>query len=262
MSTPDDLQELYLRVTFDLVAYEAFDHLHWGLWRDVPKEPRRFAEARQAYADELVSWISTERSRVLDVGCGLGGVAKMLADRGHRVTALTPRADHHQRLVAHPVNGLEPRLARFEELEGGTFDLILFGESFNFFAHDVPGTLARVASLLAPGGQLLVAELFAPATSVALERAGWSTVRTHDVTDEVAFTVDALQAACDRYLRPYRDLHDAALRAVDGDLAAKVTEALADVPNRAVASLLRGHVVEEDMLTHARYLFCLLEPPP
>ena len=54
----------------------------------------------------------------------------------------------------------------------------------------------------------------------------------------------------------------AALRAVDGDLAAKVTEALADVPNRAVASLLRGHVVEEDMLTHARYLFCLLEPPP
>ncbi|MEQ9319056.1 MAG: hypothetical protein RIF41_07840 [Polyangiaceae bacterium] len=41
-----------------------------------------------------------------------------------------------------------------------------------------------------------------------------------------------------------------------------MTEALADVPNRAVASLLRGHVVEEDMLTHARYLFCLLEPPP
>lgn len=261
MSTPDELQELYLRLTFDLVAYDAFDHLHWGLWRDVPKEPRRFAEARQAYADELVRWVPSEGTRVLDVGCGLGGIAKMLADRGHHVTALNPRADHHERLVAHPTERLDVRRARFEDFDEGAFDVILFGESFNFFAEDVAGTLERAASLLAPGGQVILAELLSPATEAALEASGWSLAKRQDVTEDVAFTVDALQAAFERYVRPYRELHAAALRAVDPRLADRVNEALDEVPNRAVASLFRGRVVEREMLERARYLLWSLEPP-
>ncbi|HHH27883.1 MAG TPA: class I SAM-dependent methyltransferase, partial [Polyangiaceae bacterium] len=133
MSKSETLVELFLHLTFNLVADDAFDHLHWGLWRDLPEDPRRFGEARQAYADELVSWVPREATRVLDVGCGLGGIARMLAERGHQVTAITPRADHHQRLVEHPVDGLDVRCTRFEDLHAsdGPFDLVLFGESFN-----------------------------------------------------------------------------------------------------------------------------------
>lgn len=262
MPTPDDLQARYLRLTFDLVAYDAFDHLHWGLWRDVPKEPRRFAEAQQAYADELVSWVPSEGARVLDVGCGLGGIAKILADRGHQVTALTPRADHHERLVAHPTERLDLRLGRFEQVDDGPFDVILFGESFNFFAADVPATLDRCASLLSPRGQVLIAELLAPETEAALARSPFTIANERDVTEDVAFTVDALQALFERYVRPYRDLQAAALRAVDRDLAERVDQALANVPNRAVASLFRGRVAEKEMLDRARYLFCSLEPRP
>ncbi|MEZ4441634.1 MAG: class I SAM-dependent methyltransferase [Polyangiaceae bacterium] len=257
------LEELYLRLTFDLVAVEAFDHLHWGLWTEVPKKVERFAEARRAYAEEVVGWVRGEDQRVLDVGCGLGGIARLLAERGHRVTALTPEARHLAALADHGVAGLEVRGLRFEDLVAEpTFDRILFAESFNFFADRIGETLARAAASLRPGGELVIAELLSERSLAAIQDAGWSILQRRDLSDGVAFTVEALQGVFDRFVAPYRALERAALTAVDPALAARVETALtSEVPNRAAQSLFAGRVVERDMLADARYELLLLSPP-
>jgi MPBQ/MSBQ methyltransferase len=58
------------------------EHVHLGHYGDPPRR-RDFREAKEAFVHELVRWSGLDRlppgSRVLDVGCGIGGSARILA---------------------------------------------------------------------------------------------------------------------------------------------------------------------------------------
>jgi len=102
----------------------------------------------------------------LEVGCGSGAFARMLAGRAATVLAvdLSPGMVRlaRGRLAACP--GVEVRVADFadEELPRGSFDCVASIATL----HHLPlrSTLARMAGLLRPGGVLLVLDLFRPAT--------------------------------------------------------------------------------------------------
>ncbi|MET0395712.1 MAG: methyltransferase domain-containing protein [Longimicrobiaceae bacterium] len=102
----------------------------------------------------------------LEVGCGSGAFARLLARRADTVLALDLSPEMVRlargRLAACP--GVEVRVADFadEELPGGSFDCVASIATL----HHLPlrSTLARMAGLLRPGGVLLVLDLFRPAT--------------------------------------------------------------------------------------------------
>lgn len=111
-------------------------------------------EGEARLADALVG----RGSRVLDVGSGMGRVAAALAARGHDVVAVEP----DESLVAQSratYPGLEVQHADIlaASLDGG-FDLaVAVGNVMVFLAEDTErAVLARLRSLLAPGGRLLV----------------------------------------------------------------------------------------------------------
>ncbi|MDB4886836.1 MAG: hypothetical protein JWN79_2274 [Gemmatimonadetes bacterium] len=93
----------------------------------------------------------TRRSRILDVGCGVGLLLRRLVDVGF---ASASGVDPFIREDVHYQGRLLVRRAPLEEVSG-PFDLVMLHHSLEHMAGHRE-TLATVASLLAPGGLCLV----------------------------------------------------------------------------------------------------------
>lgn len=97
----------------------------------------------------------TEGDAVLDIGCGPGNNAKLLREKGVRLTGIDLSAEMVTLAKAH-VPGGDFRVGDIRELpEIGPFDAVV--ASF-CIVHITPGEtrelMARIASLLVPGGAL------------------------------------------------------------------------------------------------------------
>ena len=146
----DVFGELYLRFMFDVIARRAGDHLHWGLWSGLPAGGEHFPAARERFAEHLLSHVPETVRSVIDVGCGLGGIAKSLGEQGRSVLAVSPRADHCALMSEAAFHNVEVRCESFETLAAEPADLLLFAESLNFFARDIGAMLDRCRAILRP----------------------------------------------------------------------------------------------------------------
>ena len=65
--------------------------LHYGLWQDdLEVCIQNLPEAQKRYSDYLLGHIPEGVKRILDVGCGAGGVATELLARGYQVEGVSP----------------------------------------------------------------------------------------------------------------------------------------------------------------------------
>lgn len=139
------------------------DYLHYGYWEPLPTYGEeltltRLRVAQENYAAKLFSFIPEGTKTVLDVGCGIGGNAAYLCDRGFSVERLAPDALQQERFIQN-TNGKVPfYLTRFEDFHSSnSYDLVLLSESSQYIAVD---DLAQgAACLLSNGGYLLVADM-------------------------------------------------------------------------------------------------------
>jgi MPBQ/MSBQ methyltransferase len=92
--SPASVAAAYDRWTDDRLLERLWgEHVHLGHYGD-PPGPRDFRGAKAAFVHELVRWSGLDRlppgSRVLDVGCGIGGSARILArDYGFEVLGIS-----------------------------------------------------------------------------------------------------------------------------------------------------------------------------
>jgi len=113
-----------------------------------------YDRARPSYPEALIdALIDLSPRRVLDVGCGTGKVARLLADRGCDILGVEP--DPSMAAIARG-HGIAVEESTFETWEprGRVFDLIVSGQAW----HWVNPTLgvAKAGSVLRPGGHLAV----------------------------------------------------------------------------------------------------------
>jgi 2-polyprenyl-3-methyl-5-hydroxy-6-metoxy-1,4-benzoquinol methylase len=100
-------------------------------------------------------------SRVLEVGCGRGDLARAMARAGHRVVAIDPEAP----------DGDLSRTTTLEEFDDPEpFDAVV--ASLPLHHADLPGALDRVAAQLRPRGRLIL-------NDHAVERLGEPTARLY-----------------------------------------------------------------------------------
>jgi SAM-dependent methyltransferase len=92
--------------------------------------------------------------RLLEVGAGCGELAAALAALGHRVTALDADAES---VEAARRRGLDARVARWPDFDGGPYDAVLFARSLHHM-EDLDGTVGRAREVLGPVGLLLAEE--------------------------------------------------------------------------------------------------------
>ncbi len=178
--------------------------LHYGYSegaRAVIRDLDGMRRAQARYTATLLDWLPADARRVLDVGCGMGDVARAIAATGRHVTAISPDREHGRHFARRT-----PRVTfenvRFEDFRTrAKFDLILLCESNNYF--DPAFALDRARALLRPGGALLISGMFKRRDLKGLNsdmcfeheyvRAagarGFSVARRRDITAEVSPTL-------------------------------------------------------------------------
>jgi MPBQ/MSBQ methyltransferase len=185
-------------------------YLHYGYWESIPSVGEELTltclrVAQKAYAEKLLSFIPEGVNTVIDVGCGIGGNARTLTERGFKVEGLAPDAVQEERFIKN-TNGQVPfYLTRFEDFQSDkSYDLILFSESSQYIAVD---DLAQgAARLLSSDGYLLIADMMrfdseykegifsnchvVSELESALLKAGFKLVKTEDISKSIAPTID------------------------------------------------------------------------
>lgn len=111
-----------------------------------------YDRARPSYPDALVRELLMRDPRnVLDVGCGTGKAARLLADRGVSITGVEIDADMATVARAH---GIEVEVSRFEDWDdrGRRFDLLISAQAWHWV--DPMRGARRAAQVLEPGGTI------------------------------------------------------------------------------------------------------------
>ncbi|WP_405711172.1 MULTISPECIES: trifunctional class I SAM-dependent methyltransferase/NUDIX hydrolase/VOC family protein [unclassified Streptomyces] len=115
---------------------------------------------RHAWARRLESWLPAERSEVLDLGCGTGSLALLVAGQGHRVTAVdrSPRMVEQARAKLAGT-GTEISLGDAARPPVGNqrFDVIMVRHVV-WLLPDPTAALRHWFTLLRPGGRLILIE--------------------------------------------------------------------------------------------------------
>jgi SAM-dependent methyltransferase len=153
------------------LSKEAIEHGEATAWFDQLYRAAGGDTQRVPWADEapnpwLVEWlnkqaVSSKGAPACVVGCGLGDDAEELSRRGYDVTAfdISPTAIDWAR-ERFPESGVEYRVEDLFSLPGpmeGAFDFVFEAYTLQPLPEAIRGVaISAVASLVAPGGELLV----------------------------------------------------------------------------------------------------------
>jgi MPBQ/MSBQ methyltransferase len=158
----------YDRSTYDLELhlYSQMlrnDMLHLGYFEDVNTTPESISidqiEASQiTYANKIIEQIVLCNKPILDVGCGMGGLATKLLEKDLTLEVLTPNKKQieyinkeHPKLIAHNV--------KFEDLKSSnTFGTIINSESLQYIRLD--DAFDKIDTLLDSDGRWIVVDFF------------------------------------------------------------------------------------------------------
>jgi len=134
--------------------------LHYGLWVDgLEPQIRNLPKAQEEYSRFLLEHIPQDATRVLDVGCGAGGMAAKLLDRGHYVDCVSPNAFLNKQTrerVGDRAKVFECKYEDYQTTE--TYDTILFCESFQYV--NIQRGLESICKQLRSGGNLVICDFF------------------------------------------------------------------------------------------------------
>jgi MPBQ/MSBQ methyltransferase len=141
------------------------EHVHLGHYGSPPRH-RDFRRAKEDFVHELVRWSGLDQlprgSRVLDVGCGIGGSARILArDYGLDVLGISISPGQIRRAQELTPEGLSCRFAVMDalalELPDQSFDAVWSVEAGPHMP-DKQRYADELLRVLKPGGQLAVAD--------------------------------------------------------------------------------------------------------
>jgi SAM-dependent methyltransferase len=187
------------------------ENLHYGLWTGLEVTAGNLRAAQDNYSAKLFGYLPEGRLRILDIGGGAGETAKKLLALGHSVDIVVPSPFLAAR-CRETAQGATVHECTFEAFaRTGPFDMCLFSESFQYIP--MTESLPKCAQLLAPGGQVLIADCFRTdafrgravdgtqpggghwlsAFHAAVPQSGFVIQAEEDITDAVAPSIDLEQ---------------------------------------------------------------------
>ena len=194
------------------------DMLHYGYFEDINISSdsisiKDLENAQMKYVDLIIEQISEKDKNVLDVGCGMGGLSKILYDKGIKVQSLTP--DNNQKNhIEHKYKELTVHHMKFEDFKTEEkFGTIINSESLQYI--DLDTAFKSVSEILAENGRWIVTDYFRTNDSginksghmhseflASIDRNGWKVVHKNDMTLNALPTLKFAITFIDRFIKP------------------------------------------------------------
>ncbi|MBI3951723.1 MAG: methyltransferase domain-containing protein [Acidobacteria bacterium] len=135
-------------------------YLHFGYWEEGDGLTlKNLQAAQERFIEKMIEFIPEGVQTILDVGCGVGGNALKLKERGFIVESLSPDPFQQKVFEENTHHEIPFHLTTFEEFEcDKRFDLVLMSESVQYIAME-PG-FKKSREVLKDGGFLLAADIF------------------------------------------------------------------------------------------------------
>ena len=185
--------------------------LHFGYFDDPVHSGEEISlamikAAQNRYSEQIVTRVQSRDGRVLDGGCGMGGLIKPLRAAGHDPVALTPNRTQIAYLKQNYPD-LAVEFCKFEDLDtgryAGAFDTIINSESLQYINLD--GAFSVADAVLAPGGRWVIGDFFRKSDSTDTDSHflhdfrdktanGWRVAEEVDITANVLPTLAFVHA--------------------------------------------------------------------
>jgi MPBQ/MSBQ methyltransferase len=248
------------------------DYLHYGYWNvEDELKVENLHRAQERYIKHLISLIPQGVETILDVGCGTGGNALLLQEKGFQVEALSPDIAQEE---AFKAKGEIPfYLTKFEDFETDKrYDLILMSESTQYIP--VKSGFKKCRTILNSKGILLVSDYFlrenfdkdnvlaicTHENSEYLKTAeefGFEIIKSEDITSRVTPTLDLARLKYDEYILPTLELFNDLLLGW-APIPYKILKFLARKPLKNLEMQLQL-IDSHQFLKHRQYMIYLFE---
>jgi MPBQ/MSBQ methyltransferase len=271
-SQHDDLVDAHLALFNKILPS---DFLHYGYFDELECKPEdmKLSDIQRAqvrYAELLLDLIDNKTDPVLDVGCGMGGLSRMLRARGLSPTALTP-----DRLQAIHLAGTQPEVPLLQcKLEAmpvaqhkARFGTVLTSESLQYLKLD--GTLPVIEAILKPGGRWIASDYFQrhPCDDDSchnweifqelLPKHGWRITQERDISKNVVPMLSYINMWVERVLEPLMELTTLHLRR-NRPVLHYLLEGVIDHVDEAVQDNMK-RVDPAWFMRHRRYMMLVIE---
>ncbi|MGM0441681.1 MAG: class I SAM-dependent methyltransferase [Elusimicrobiota bacterium] len=249
------------------------DSLHFGLWEDEPLTVEGARQAQKNYTDRFLSKIPDGVEKIADAGCGIGGTALKLKERGYTVDCINPDA-YQEKIFRQKTGGKIPfyrtTFENFAPPEDKEYDLILMSESSQYM--DTEKMVARASRLLKPGGYLLIADYFRKEDTdfyktckvkdefkTAVEN-NFSLMEKEDITERAVPTLEAGKIIFEEYGLPVLNIISGYLKQ-EAPVISKITKFIFSGKIKKIQDYLYRHTPRkldsEKFKKEMNYLFLL-----
>lgn len=194
--------------------------LHWGYFENTQIDPgdislNQFQAAQQRYARNLLEQIADKKASVLDVGCGMGGLAEMLMDNDIPVEVLTPNKNQISFISGkHPQ--LKAHRCKFEDFEAAKlYGTIINSESLQYIKLDT--AFQKADNIIRPKARWIITDYFRTEDNTdnkgshllsdfkqKISEHNWNIVLEKDITANVLPTIAYVNLYIERFLLPLR----------------------------------------------------------
>jgi SAM-dependent methyltransferase len=268
----DSALEMYSKILPD-------GFLHYGYFDDddLDQDPQEMplaeiGRAQIRYARQLLGFVHDTSRPVLDVGCGMGGLCRMLSEGGFSPVALTPDRSQAAHVAATQPN--VPIIAsKFEVIcaaeHAGRYGTVITSESLQYIK--LEKAFALVGQLLGPGGQWIVSDYFRLRSDGdrschlwsefrrRVDADGWRIAHERDITPNVLPALAFIHMWATRVAVPAMHMATSRLRRRQPGLHHLLSGVLGTLEDVAVDNLQR--VDPKWFAAHRRYMILVLEKP-
>lgn len=204
------------------------DMLHYGYFADPHIRPETISleqieQAQIRHSENIIEQIVDRLHPVLDVGCGMGGLAALLVKNQFTVEVLTPNKSQAEYVTARH-RGVTCHHTKLEAFESVTrFGTIINSESLQYIV--LNRAFSQVDRLLVPGGRWIVVDYFKLKNNridrknhffedfaEKVRESRWTIVQERDITAHVLPMLAFANMCVDRFLLPASEFAFAKLR--------------------------------------------------
>jgi MPBQ/MSBQ methyltransferase len=247
--------------------------LHWGYFEDINILPetislKQVEDAQVKYAQNIIAQITDTQHPVLDVGCGMGGLAQLMLNEKLKVEVLTPNKNQIHYINSNFKN-LPSHNCKFEQFESGQkYGTVINSESLQYISLD--DAFKKVEEIMLPDGRWIIVDYFRLSENGInksahlledfnrkLEEYNWKKVHEQDITLNVLPTIAFVNMYFNRILLPVKHYAFEKLRYKKGWLFYLTKNFRTSIDNKIVKE--KAAIDPAQFVSEKKYMFFVLE---